>query len=397
MKIVKDGFIYLLGDLITKSVPFLLLPYLTRMMGAEGYGELSYYQVVIALGVIIIGYSQDGALTRYYYRYGKAGLGSLLLIGSGYSFFVFLIVCLSLFYFDDIIIFYCLASAFTQSILALFFAIQQCQKKSVSYIFIQLLNAVLSAIITILLFHFYASSAMERINAIFIANTSSVIVSLYYIFAHQKLKIRISKRRFCHLYKYLMCFGFPLIFHQLSFFAKGQLDRVLIYKVFSATLLGVYAAGYQIASILTILLMAINKATVPYYYEALKKGILDRDKVLTYVRYSFVLVPVPAAILYLIPNSLFVFILGDGFYEAKYFSVIFSIAIGLTIPYLLLVNYLFYYGRNSSISKCTIASSVIYIGLVFVFSRISIIYVPFSMIFSNILMVAFLYRKVYRG
>ena len=30
--------------------------------------------------------------------------------------------------------------------------------------------------------------------------------------------------------------------------------------------LGVYSAGYQTASVLGVLLMALNKATVPYYY-----------------------------------------------------------------------------------------------------------------------------------
>ena len=41
MKILKDSAVYLLGELFAKALPFLLLPYLTRKLGAAGFGELS--------------------------------------------------------------------------------------------------------------------------------------------------------------------------------------------------------------------------------------------------------------------------------------------------------------------------------------------------------------------
>ncbi|HHF3653343.1 TPA: flippase, partial [Haemophilus influenzae] len=43
MKVFKDSVIYLVGELSSKLVPFLLLPYLSRKLGVEGYGSLSYY------------------------------------------------------------------------------------------------------------------------------------------------------------------------------------------------------------------------------------------------------------------------------------------------------------------------------------------------------------------
>ncbi len=52
MKILKDSFIYLFGELFAKALPFLLLPYLTRKLGVAGFGELSFYQTVFSLLVI---------------------------------------------------------------------------------------------------------------------------------------------------------------------------------------------------------------------------------------------------------------------------------------------------------------------------------------------------------
>ena len=54
MRILKDSFIYLIGELFAKSLPFLMLPYLTRKLGPEGFGELSYYLTWLALFGIFI-------------------------------------------------------------------------------------------------------------------------------------------------------------------------------------------------------------------------------------------------------------------------------------------------------------------------------------------------------
>ncbi len=35
--------IYIVGELISKAMPFILLPYLTRKLGAEGIGQLSFF------------------------------------------------------------------------------------------------------------------------------------------------------------------------------------------------------------------------------------------------------------------------------------------------------------------------------------------------------------------
>ena len=39
MSLIKDSSIYLIGELSAKCVPFLLLPYLSRKLGVEGFGS----------------------------------------------------------------------------------------------------------------------------------------------------------------------------------------------------------------------------------------------------------------------------------------------------------------------------------------------------------------------
>lgn len=83
--LLKDSVIYVLGEMTAKAVPFLLLPYLTRVLGTTGFGDLSYYLSLTAFIVIGMSLSQNGALTRYFYVYGRHGLGNIMLAGGLYS------------------------------------------------------------------------------------------------------------------------------------------------------------------------------------------------------------------------------------------------------------------------------------------------------------------------
>lgn len=395
MKIIRDSIIYLAGDLISRSIPFVLLPYLTRMLGSDGFGELSYYQVIIALGLIFIGFSQDGALIRYYYKYGKHGIGSLLLSSVIQSTVVCIVVVSIVFIiFKDTIFLYSVIAAYTQSILALFFASQQCQRRPVTYIALQFINAVVSAGATVILFNLLEPSVLNRIVSMVMANFVSLICSVFIFYVYQNNAVRLSMNFIRGLVKYNFAFGLPLLLHQLSFFAKGQVDRLLIYKMFSASTLGIYSVGYQLASILAILLMAINKATVPYYYDHIRNGYLTYGKIKKYALLSFIITPLPFFIFLIIPQSLYILVLGPGFESVKYFAVVFVLSISLTIPYLLLVNYYFYYGRNKIISLCTVSSSIIYIVLVYCFAHLDISYVPYAMLISNLFMVMLLYINI---
>ena len=84
MQLLKDSAIYVIGELFSKIVPFLLLPYLSRKLGVEGFGELSYYQTYLALFGIFLLLGQDGAVARYFYFYGKRSLD--LVVRSGYAY-----------------------------------------------------------------------------------------------------------------------------------------------------------------------------------------------------------------------------------------------------------------------------------------------------------------------
>ena len=396
MRIFKDSVIYLMGELAAKSLPFLMLPYLTRKLGTAGFGELSFYLTMLSLFGIIIGLSQEGAVTRYFYFYGKHGLSNIIKAGYLYNFIVSLLFLLGCWLFQSEILAYIVIATTFQSYLNVMLATQQCQKKPWPYIAIQLLLSLSNVIYTVLALEWFSAEdqVRNRILAIVLANATTFFIVVAFNHKSIQLSKKISWLRLKKSSLYIFSFGLPLILHQSSFFIKGQLDRIFIYKNFSMSELGIYSAGVQIASVLPIIFMALNKACVPHYYEMIKNSKITNSDIVKYAIYALPFSILPSIIVYLLPNNLYTAVLGEGFKDSQYYTSIFTLGFGLNLPYLILVNYLFFYGKNFLISKLTIYSSLIYLATLFILAKYSLHLVPFSLIISNIFLILVLFKTV---
>lgn len=384
MRVLKDSFIYLIGELFAKSLPFLMLPYLTRKLGPEGFGELSYYLTMLSLFGIFIGLSQEGAVTRYFYFYGKKALNTVIKAGYLFNITISILLLLGCWWFKAEIMAYVVLATMFQSFVNVQLALRQCQKQPLKYITIQIILSLTNVLFTVAALECFSQDLVAyRILAIVIANlTTFIIASLVfgdlfkdsYRFTWQRLRLGLF---------YIFSFGLPLILHQSSFFVKGQLDRVFIYQQFSRTELGIYSAGVQIAAVLPIILMAFNKAIVPYYYQGLKDNSLTVEKIKKYTLYSLPLSILPAVVGWLLPEQVYLWFLGQSYVGSKYYVVMYLLGFGVNLPYLMLVNYFFYHGKNLMISKITTLSSIVYLFFLYFFAKESVELIPYALLVSN--------------
>lgn len=391
MKVIKDSAIYLFGELFSKSIPFLLLPYLSRKLGVEGFGELSYYQTFLALFVIFIGLSQDGAVARYFYRYGKRSLHLVVTTGYAYTITIGALGLIACWISKSEIMFYLVLSSIFQVLLAVQLSIRQCQKQAIPYTMIQLGSAITNALFTVIMLELYETALVEkRILAVLLSNMV-IFFSAYCIYKRKAQAKVFSLEKYKMASWYIIAFGLPMIFHHGSIFIKGQIDRIFIYHRFSEADLGLYAMGVQIATILSVVILAINKALVPYLFEKLKQGIITLKDLQKWATYSLFFVPIPSLITLFLPEELFLLILGEQFEGVKYYITLFLLSTSLTVPYLFLVNYLFYHGKTKQISFCSILSTGFYLaalgGLIFT----EVIYIPWATLISNIVILPLLF------
>lgn len=393
--LLKHSLIYVVGEMTAKAVPFLLLPYLTRVLGTTGFGDLSYYLSLTAFIVIAMSLSQNGALTRYFYVYGRHGLGNILLAGGLYSVGVLLIGTAISWLLHSELLFYCFFTAFLQTLIQNQLALRQCQKRPFSYLTIQLGLALGNLLWTVLIFQCFAGDTTDkvaqRLIAIILAHGFTFVAALAWAKYQFAIKFRFTPKRLKLGLGYILTLGLPLLLHGLSYTIKGQLDRVLIHERFSSHELGVYSAGVQVASSLTIVIMAVNSALVPHLYERLKS---QRMTVMQLHRLFWLSLMVPVmltAMAWAMPSSLMAWLLGADFAQSQYYVVMFVLAFSLIIPYLLLVNFLFYHAKSAQISLCSVISTVVYLLALWLLSGVSLAVVPYATIISGVVILPLLY------
>lgn len=395
MKILKDSAIYLFGEMFAKALPFLLLPYLTRKLGAAGFGELSYYQTFFALLVIFFGLSQDSAVARYYYVYGKRNLHNVVYVGYAYTFIVAGVALAVAWAVGSLIMGAVVGAAAVQCILNVQLTLRQCRKQAVAYTVLQIASGLLCSLLTVLLLEWTNSEPVfKRFMALLLGNAIISVIAAWWFFRQQYGAIRLSWCRIRYSLIYMVTFGLPLFLHHGAVFIKGQLDRLVLYPLYPAAQIGVYAAGFQIAVILNILLMAVNKGIVPYYYQAIKNGRLKAKKVRRLAWFSTSIMALPALLALVIPESWFLWLLGEQYRGVKWYICLFLFGFGLSLPYYLLVNYLFYYGWNGRVSILSMLSAIIYLGVLVVTAPLGPQWTPFAMIAGAAVILPLLYRQV---
>lgn len=395
MKILKDSVIYLAGELFAKSLPFLMLPYLTRKLGPEGFGELSYYLTWLALFGIFIGLSQEGAVTRYFYFYGKKALNTVVTAGYLYNIVISAILLLGCWFFQAEIMAYIVLATMFQSFVNVQLALRQCQKQPLKYITIQIILSLTNVIFTIAALELFSENLVAyRVLAIVVTNALTFFIASLVLGNLFSSENRITTNRLKLGALYIFSFGIPLILHQSSFFIKGQLDRLFIYEQYTKAELGIYSAGVQVAAVLPIVLMALNKAVVPYYYQNLKEDKLSISTIKKYTLFCIPLCIIPALIGLVLPESIYTWFLGENYAASKYYVVMYLLGYGANLPYLILVNYFFFYGKNMLISKITLISSIIYILFLYFFSSQSIELIPYALLISNLVLLFVLWFGV---
>lgn len=393
MKLLRAGAIYTLGDFTSKLLPFFLLPYLSRKLGPAGYGDLVYFMVFVTLASIFIGFSQDSAVPRYYYRYGKKSLGLLIYSGLFISITTYLVLVAICIFISSLEVFYIATAGISQSLLNVQLAIRQTQKKPIEYVAIQVLSTVLTLSLTV--FFFETSSEgndyLLYVKALIIAQFISLIFSLIrsqpttYISTLRKHKLTA---------RYLILFCTPIVIHQLGLLMKSQFERIAIFSSYDSQTLGFYAAAYQLASIYPILLLACNKAAVPFFYEKLNRKELNILHVMRWTKICLIIFWIPAIAAYFIPNFFFTLFLGAPYSEVKIYVSFFLLGMGLNLPYLILVNFLFFHADTKSITTASVSSAVFHVFLITLsLKTLSIKYLPLTHFISNLLLIGMLYKK----
>lgn len=298
MKFLKSLSTYALVGFVGAGINFFLMPYLSHFLSPEDYGILSVFNSYVTLFVPIVGLVAAGLITVEYYqikdKHEFASLFSSIqivpLIPLAAILLVFLLFQGKLVHWLDIgasspLWLYSIpVLAFLTVYIDCFLSFLIIEKKPTLYAVFNLTKLFLEIGLTILFVTRFHWGWQGRMLSWLITITIFTIISFIYFGKINLWTSRIKK-------KYIVAgiaYGSPLILHTIGKFVINQSDRLFIAKMISPAEAGIYSAGYQIGSVLLIIITAIHGVITPFIFERLSD--LNEQKKIEIVRMSYLFV-----------------------------------------------------------------------------------------------------------
>lgn len=373
---------YLVGEVISKALPFLLLPYLTNKLGVSAYGTLAYYLSISVILVVFVSYVQESAVVRYGLRYKGYGERILSVVGVAYSSLVSLLFVVGFLFFDDIGLVLASLLAFTQVIFRLKLCRLQYKEYPKQYVTLQVVQSTLAVVLTVFCFEVFDIVSFEgRISALILSFFASLLMPSKGVKPIRKVNLTKSRIKLYSLY--IIGFCSPLIVIHLSNYIKGQFDRVYLTDIYSSNEVGVYSLAYQIASVFLILITSFLRSIQPSIFRMIKNGDMSNVGVRNYSYKMATMSLVVPLIAIVVPESMYLLVFGDDFINVKWLSLLFLLSFSLQVSFLIQTMYLSYYSRTKLVMVIGVFSTLVYMMFLFLLSRISIMYAPLATVISN--------------
>lgn len=356
---------FMVCTIIQKCISLVTTPIFTRIMSVEQYGQFSVYNSWLQIFTIM-------ATLRLNYAVFNKGMSKYKEDRDGYtSTMQSLTFMITTVMFILYLIFHKQINALTELptfiMVAMFAELLVAPaidfwtiRKRYEYIykpvvFRTLAMAILNASIGIIAVLLSEEKGYARIMTCILVNFCFGI-SLF-IYNRRKGKIWFKKEYAVFALK----FNLPLLLHYFSQYIMEQFDRIMIQKMVSVAVAGIYSVAYNAGLLLRIVTQSINNALVPWQYDKLEK---KKFKELDDVLFLIYIVVAGCAILFSSFAPEIMKILADEkYYEAIY--VIPPVAIGLVFSfmYTTFANVEFFYDQNKFTMYISMVGAALNISL----------------------------------
>lgn len=365
LELLSHGKNYVSASVMTKGLALISIPVMTRLLSPSDYGLLSVFGALTAILGIIFGLGIQGAVSRYYYE-KIDDFGSFFTINSLFVMVIGIVLGIGVFlnraFISDLVnipvrlLVFAIFMAWLSSSYTLVRAYFQASKQSLLLSRISVMNAIFSLILTIILTLLLEENRyLGSVYSLLIFSFIFFLFSIYII-----LQIGTWSFNTKHL-KYSLVFGLPIIVHLLSGFILNSVDQIMINKMIGSHETGIYSFAYKVGMLFQMVIMGLNQAWVPIFYEKLRddkyKELEDTARKLTYIVSG-------AALLITMLGPILITILAPKTYSAA-LSLVPLIVVGFIFQYFyfMYINYAFYAKKTSMVATITLITGLINIGL----------------------------------
>jgi len=275
-KFSRESSIYVVGEILSKSLSFLLLPIYTSYFSPEDFSILMLVMMIWPVVVVLIGKGFSTYIIRGLYEYTdqKRFLGTVLcfsmVIGLGVVLGIHLIgPWLINMIFKEVDyrpylqygIFFAAFRLFFNHVVSIYRAKRQALT-SVALSFVQFFIQFCAVVISIFILK---TDLLGVLRAFVIAYGVVTVIYLVKVAPEIRFPFQLD------VIKPGLLFVIPLIPHALSSWSVNYIGRIFIERHMTLADLAVYSLASQIALILFVLNNGLNQAWVPFIYANAKK------------------------------------------------------------------------------------------------------------------------------
>jgi O-antigen/teichoic acid export membrane protein len=370
--LIKHGGIYTISNVVNASIPFLLLPVLTRYLSKSDYGIIATFQYLIAFFIPIIGLNTQASVIRRQYDTEKIDFAKyvttcivILLVNT--LLLIVLLIPLSPFIsdiaeFPSTWFWTIITVTFFQYLFTLVLGIWQANGKIYRYASFQNFQTALNFFASLLLIISFQMNWQGRV----LAQTVSMVVfgalALLMLYKMGFLKGQISKKYFIDALK----FALPLIPYSFSGWVLYTMDRIFINNMIGLDETGLYSVAFQISMIINLLQLSFNTAWVPWFYKQVRKNEASLNLKIVKFTYAFIIANFLFAFLLILAAPLFFkFFLGKDFYQAGDYLWWLALAQAASAIHVITVSYINLHNKNIYLTYSAIFIAVVHIPLTY--------------------------------
>ncbi|WP_314793812.1 oligosaccharide flippase family protein [Eggerthia catenaformis] len=271
---VKASIAYTLCSILQNALGFVTLPLFTRLLTTKQFGQYSIYASWGAILVIFTTFnlpygSFNTAMIKFENDRDKyiSNVQNICLLFS----MIFLIIYLPfsqlwnrVFELPTLIMVTLVIETLGKTVLQFWMGKERFDYHYKKVIFITLLIAIISPILSFYLIMNFSEKGYARIAGYAIVNI--IVGAIFFVYNYSKGKEFFNKKYWIYALK----FNIPLIPYYLSQTIFNQSDKLMINAFSGTEKAGIYSLAYSLGIVLVFVLNAINNSYVPWFYKKLK-------------------------------------------------------------------------------------------------------------------------------
>ena len=364
-KLVRSASIYLVANILSAVIPFLLLPLLTRVLSPESYGLVAMFEAMVICLSAFTGVNITGAISVRFYNADRKTFPEyvstcllLLIITSFITFVCVLFFSNSLINITGLTLYWLLLAvvvASSQFIINTRLVIWQVSQKALRYGAFQVLKIFIDGGLSVVLVLTILRRAEGRMLGYSVALFLASLLAVVTLRTEKILLPRFNKKYAVQALR----FGIPLIPHTLGGITVVFAGRFILKNQVGLDATGLYFAAVQLAAPLSLLGTSFNRAFTPWLYEKLSNKQNDSAVAASYLSMAFFMI---IGALYIVSlYFLTPFFLGEKYQALKYIEPFLILGNVFHSMYFSVVNYIFYSGKTLGLSAITLSAGIIYI------------------------------------